>query len=85
VWKTLLVQSVGTDRTIGVVLVEHGGSHLYKDVTHVKTQKRATCQMVQILAAVNKKFITKNLEPQNFSNFTGYSLRFLYTVLVFKC
>jgi hypothetical protein len=29
-WKTLPVQSIGTDRTVGVVLVEHGGSHLYE-------------------------------------------------------
>jgi hypothetical protein len=49
------VQHVGADRTISAVLKKHGGSHLYKNVTRVRTQKRATCQMVQNLAAVNKK------------------------------
>jgi hypothetical protein len=47
VWKTLPVQPVGTVHTVGTVLEENGGSHLYKDVAHVMTQKRATCQMVQ--------------------------------------
>jgi hypothetical protein len=48
------VQLVGKDRTVSAVLEKHGGSHLYKNVTHVRTQKRATCQIVQNLAAVNK-------------------------------
>jgi hypothetical protein len=36
----------------------------------------------EILAAVN--FITKNPKPHKFSNFSGYSVWFLYTLLVFK-
>jgi transcriptional regulator of acetoin/glycerol metabolism len=38
-WKTLLVQPVGTDRTISVQLVKHGESHLYKNVIHVRSQR----------------------------------------------
>jgi hypothetical protein len=38
-WKTLLVQPVGTDRTVSVKLVKHGESHLYKNVTHVRSQR----------------------------------------------
>jgi hypothetical protein len=37
--KTLLVQPVGTNRTVRVELVEHGKSHLYTIVTHVKSQR----------------------------------------------
>jgi hypothetical protein len=29
-WKTLLVQPIGTDRTVSIELVKHGESHLYK-------------------------------------------------------
>jgi hypothetical protein len=36
--KTLLVQRVGTDPTVSVELVKHGESHLYKNVTHVRSQ-----------------------------------------------
>jgi hypothetical protein len=36
-WKTLLVQPVGTDRTVSVELVKHGENHLYKNVTHVRS------------------------------------------------
>jgi hypothetical protein len=32
------VQPVGTDRTVSVELVKHGESHLYKNVTHVRSQ-----------------------------------------------
>jgi hypothetical protein len=38
-WKTLPVQPVGTDRTLSVELVKHGESYLYKNVTHVKSQR----------------------------------------------
>jgi hypothetical protein len=38
-WKTLLVQPVGMDLTISVELVKHGESHLYKNVTHVRSQR----------------------------------------------
>jgi hypothetical protein len=38
-WKTLPVQPVGTDRTVSVELVKHGESHLYKNVTHVRSQR----------------------------------------------
>jgi hypothetical protein len=37
-WKTLPVQPVGTDRTVSFELVKHGESHLYKNVTHVRSQ-----------------------------------------------
>jgi hypothetical protein len=37
--KTLLVQPVGTDRTVSVELVKHRESHLYKNVTHVRSQR----------------------------------------------
>jgi hypothetical protein len=37
-WKTLPVQPIGTDRTVSVELVKHGESHLYKNVTHVRSQ-----------------------------------------------
>jgi hypothetical protein len=37
-WKTLPVQLVGTDCTVNVELVKHGESHLYKNVTHVRSQ-----------------------------------------------
>jgi hypothetical protein len=38
-WKTLLVRPVGTDRTVSVELMKHGESHLYKNVTHVRSQR----------------------------------------------
>jgi hypothetical protein len=38
VWKTLPVQPVGTDHTVSVELVKHGERHLYKNVTHVRSQ-----------------------------------------------
>jgi hypothetical protein len=38
-WKTLLVQPVGTDRTVSVKIVKHRESHLYKNVTHVRSQR----------------------------------------------
>jgi hypothetical protein len=38
-WKTLLVQPVGIDRTVSVELVNHGESHMYKNVTHVRSQR----------------------------------------------
>jgi hypothetical protein len=37
-WKTLLVQPVGTDCTVSVELVTHRESHLYKNVTYVRSQ-----------------------------------------------
>jgi hypothetical protein len=33
------VQPVGTDRTVSVELVKHRESHLYKNVTHVRSQR----------------------------------------------
>jgi hypothetical protein len=32
------VQPVGTDHTVSVELVKHGERHLYKNVTHVRSQ-----------------------------------------------
>jgi hypothetical protein len=33
------VQPIGTDRTVSVELMKHGESHLYKNVTHVRSQR----------------------------------------------
>jgi hypothetical protein len=53
-WKTLPVQSVGMDRTVSVVLVEHGKSHLYKRCSTCQVSKESNMSNGAILAAVNK-------------------------------
>jgi hypothetical protein len=82
-WKTLQVQPIGTDRTVSVKLVKHRESHLYKNVTHVRSQRE---QHVRCWSSgsCELKFITKNPEPHKFPKFF-WLLRmvFLHT-FVFK-
>jgi hypothetical protein len=65
--KILPVQPVGTDRTVSVELVEHGEIHLYTKVIHVRSPKENGMTNGEVLAIVNKNFITKNPETSKIS------------------
>jgi hypothetical protein len=54
VWKTLPVQSIGTDRPISVLLVEHGESDLYKRCNTCQDSNKSNMSNGAILTAVNK-------------------------------
>jgi hypothetical protein len=51
-WKTILVQPIGTDRTISVELGKHGENHLYK-MSHMSGLKESNMSNGEVLAVVN--------------------------------
>jgi regulatory protein YycH of two-component signal transduction system YycFG len=59
------VQPVGTDCTISIELVKHRESHLYKNVTHVRSQREKHVKRLSS-SSCELTFITTNPEPYKF-------------------
>jgi hypothetical protein len=65
------VQPVGTDRTVSIELVKHGESHLYKNVTHVRSQRERHVKRWSS-GSCERKFITKNPETSKLSQVSRF-------------